>query len=98
MTYLEEIASEIHDAVPTYALPDEDTSELFLMYAVLLLAKGESVSREDVHNAWVAWMNARGGTHESMVPFDELPPETQAEDSPFVMAIRRVAGERASGP
>lgn len=64
------------------------------MYAVLLLAKGESVSAEDVHNAWVAWMAARGEIHESMRPFSELTSATKAEDSPFVMAIRRVASAR----
>lgn len=91
MTYLDEVAADIHNAVPADALPDEDTTTLFLSYAVLLLAKGESVTREDVHNAWVAWMESNGKEHESMVPFSELPTETQAEDSPYVLAIRGVA-------
>ena len=72
-------------------MPDEDTSDLFLAYAVLLLAKGEAVTREDVHNSWVAWMESKGEEHESMVPFAELPLGTQGEDSPFVLAIRSVA-------
>ena len=72
-------------------MPDENTSDLFLLYGVLLLAKGEAVTREDVHNAWVAWMAIKGEDHQSMVPFSQLPPETQAEDSPFVLAIRQVA-------
>lgn len=42
------------------ALPDEDTSSLFRIYAVSLLAKGEEVTREDVHNAWIAWMLGKG--------------------------------------
>ncbi len=91
MTYLEELADQIRNAVSHDALPGEDTTDLFVMYAVLLLAKGDQVSREDVHNAWVAWKIARGRQHESMVPFAELPADTQAEDSPFVVAIRRVA-------
>jgi len=97
VTYLDDIAADIRNAVPKDALPDEDTVGLFLSYAVLLLAKGVDVTREDVHNAWVAWMSAKGEgdeSHESMVPFSELPPETQAEDSPFVVAIRRVARAR----
>ncbi len=96
MTYLDAVAEEIRRAVPGDALPAEDTSGLFLMYAVLLLAKGEAVTREDVHNAWVAWMADKGEAHESMAPFAELPPETQAEDSPFVVAIRAVARRRES--
>jgi hypothetical protein len=97
MTYLDEIAADIQNAVPRDALPDEDTTGLFLSYAVLLLAKGEGVTREDVHNAWVAWMVSKGEgaeSHESTVPFSALPPETQAEDSPFVIAIRTVAHAR----
>lgn len=94
MTYLEELARQIHSAVPRDELPVEDTTDLFVIYAVLLLGKGEQVSGEDVHNAWVAWMAAKGAEHESMVPFEELPPETQAQDTPFVTAIRSVAGSR----
>ena len=98
MTYLDDVAADIRDAVAADALPDEDTTGLFLSYAVLLLAKGEDVTREDVHNALVAWMSSkrhRDESHESMVPFSELPAETQAEDSPFVVAIRTVAQARA---
>lgn len=91
MTYLETLAADIRDAIPSDALPDEDITSLFLMYAVLLLAKGEEVTREDVHNAWVAWMVGKGAEHESLIPFTELPAETKDEDSPFVVAIRDVA-------
>ncbi len=97
MTYLDAVAGEIRRAVPGDALPNDDTAALFLTYAVLLLAKGQEVTREDVHNAWVAWMIGKGENHESMVPFAELPPETQAEDSPFMVAIRTVARKRDSG-
>src|SRR6266702_3978902 len=72
-TYLDVLADEIRREVPADALPNEDTTDLFRLYAVLLLAKGQSVSRQDVHNAWVAWMSARGKQHSSMRPFEELP-------------------------
>ena len=98
MTYLEEIATAIREAVASEALPDEDTTSLFLMYAVLLLAKGEEVSREDVHNAWVAWTISNGEDHESLVPFSELSSETQSEDSPFVVAIRTVTRAMERNP
>lgn len=94
MTYLERLANEIRHEVPADALPPEDTRDLFLGYAVLLLAKGEDVSGEDIHNTWVAWMAARGQEHESMRPFSELSLSTKDEDSPFVLAIRRVAKRR----
>jgi hypothetical protein len=97
MTYLDEIATDIRKVVPTDALPDAETSNLFRLYAVLLLVKGEAVTREDVHNVWVAWMEGNGDVHESMVPYDELPPSTKDEDSVFVAAIRHIARQRAIG-
>ena len=89
--YLDELADAIRQAVPPEALPDGETLSLFRAYAVLLLAKGEGVTRADVHNAWVAWMAGQDGDHESLIPFSDLDVETQAEDSPFVVAIRTVA-------
>jgi hypothetical protein len=91
MTYLDMLAEEIRGAVAADALLDEDTSSLFRTYAVLLLAKGEEVTREDIHNAWVAWMLDKGERHESLVPYAELSAETQAEDSPFMVAVQTVA-------
>lgn len=89
--YLDRLAEAIHEAVPPDAVPPGDTSSLFRGYAVLLLAKGEQVTRADIHNAWVAWMAEQDPDHESLRPFGDLDPETQAEDSPFVVAIRTVA-------
>jgi len=89
ITYVDELAERIRLEVDLDALPAGDTRLLFLMYAVLGRAKGADVAREDVHDAWVAWMTARGERHESMVPFDDLSPEIQAEDGPFLLAIRR---------
>ncbi len=96
MSYLREIADEIQREVPEPMRPDEDATDLFLVYAVLLRAKGTHVTREDVHNAWVAWKDMHGEHHESMRPFSELPGDTQEEDSPFVTAIRRVAKRRCA--
>lgn len=97
MSYLHELADEVRREVPKDVQPDADAGDLFLIYGVLLLAKGESVTAEDVHNAWVAWMAARGEEHESMRPFSTLAGDTQEEDSPFVTAIRRVAKRRGIG-
>lgn len=91
MTYLDEIAERIRDEIPPDARPDEDALDLFRLYALLALSKGAATSLADVHDAWVAWMLVRGRTHSSMVPFEDLPADVQAEDAPFADAIRRVA-------
>jgi hypothetical protein len=91
MSYLSQLAEDIRAQVPQTLLPDEDNDRLFLIYAVLLLAKGSRVEAKDVHNAWVAWMVSRGEQHPSMVEFDRLPDAVKREDDPFVAAIRQVA-------
>jgi hypothetical protein len=96
VNYIEEIARQIRAAIPAGKLPDEDTHALFRIYAVLVLAKGESVDAADVHNAWVSWMSGREPDHESLVPYDRLPPDIAAQDAPYVAAIRSVARESDS--
>lgn len=95
MTYLTDVAAEIARELRPELVPEEGAEELMLLYAVLCLAVGQSVTAASVHDAWTAWMTARGKQHRSMVPFDELPAGVQLEDEPFVVAIRRVAGRRS---
>jgi len=90
-SYLRDVASAIRGEVTPSLIPDKHTDSLFAIYAVLALAKGAEVSAEDVHNAWTAWMLARGEEHEAMVSYEELPDSTRREDDPYVLAIRRVA-------
>jgi hypothetical protein len=94
VTFVRELGREIRSNVDPAVLPTDDTDELFDVYAVLLLAVGEDVTRRDVHNAWSAWMTRRDPNHESLVPFDELESSVQAADQPFVDAIRSVARRR----
>lgn len=96
MNYLDDLAGRIRAEVPPRELPHDDTKSLFRLYAVLLLAKGEDVTRADVHNAWSAWTSDREENHESLVPFEELPPDLTAEDEPYVAAIRSVARSRSA--
>lgn len=91
MTYLSDVADEIRAELPPDSIPADAAEELMLLYAVLCLAVGSEVTAANVHDAWTAWMAARGQEHESMVPFNELPPDVQSEDEPFASAIRRVA-------
>lgn len=91
LNYLDELGARIRGRVPKSDLPDDETSDLFRIYAVLLLAKGQDVTAEDVHNAWVAWMARRDPDHESLCPFEELSNEVAADDEPYLNAIRLVA-------
>jgi hypothetical protein len=90
MSYLDELAVRIRDEVPE-PQRGENALDLFRLYAVLALAKGESVDASDVHNAWAAWMQQREPDHDALRPFEELDEETREADSPFVLAIRAVA-------
>jgi hypothetical protein len=91
MTYLDRVAQDIRNEVPPALLPAGDVDLLFRIYAVLALALGDRVTAEDVHNAWSAWALETQGRHESVRPFYELDESTQAQDDPYVAAIRKVA-------
>jgi hypothetical protein len=91
MNYLQALAQEIRAEVAEDVIPHDETAELFLIYAGLLLAKGSAVTAEDVHNAWAVWMTSQNPEHESTRPFSDLDPEAQREDRPFVDAIIEVA-------
>jgi len=96
--YLEQLAEEIRQEVPTDLFPDQDTSLLFLIYAVLARAKGAQVEATDVHDAWAAWMTYESAMqHPSIRQFAELSAEVQAEDAPFLEAIRRAVQRRSDG-
>lgn len=90
-TYLERDADLIRQCLPAGADAPDGSDELFLMYAVLLRAKGADTQASDVHDAWSAWMIGVNPDHESIRPFDDLDPETRGEDSPFLLAIRAAA-------
>jgi hypothetical protein len=91
MNYLDELGAAIQREVDPAELPSDNTASLFRLYAVLLLAKGEGVTVEDVHNAWSAWMSEHDPAHRSLKPFSELSPDVQQADQPYTEAIRAVA-------
>lgn len=64
---------------------------LWRMYAALALSKGADTTRRDVHDAWSIWVAQSHGEYRSLVPFDELSPEVQALDQPYVDAIHAAA-------
>lgn len=90
--YIDELAKEIFWESNT----DDDgfwfeDRLLYRAYALLLLAKGEAVTTEDVHNAWAVWAAEYDENHRSLVPFEKLEPRIQDLDEPYARAIRNVA-------
>jgi len=90
MSYIEKIMSRIAD------LTDGLDETLLGLYALLALTKGEDTSLEDVHDAWAAWRVQTRPDHPSLIPFDQLTPEVQELDRPYMDAIRVVAREIAT--
>jgi hypothetical protein len=89
-SYIDRIAAEIRRAAdPDAAQTDEDLG-LYRYYAVLLLAKGQGVTAEDVHNAWSAWASEHEPDHRRLLPFKELSLRSQRDDLPYVEAIHNV--------
>lgn len=97
MTYLDRLAALIRSCLPAEAEPPKDSDELFRIYAVLLKAKGEQVTDEDVHDAWSAWMQSVDSGHRSLVPFRDLDAPTRAFDTPYAQAIRAAARQVREG-
>jgi hypothetical protein len=89
--YLEDVAARIRAHVPAERIPEGDADSLFRLYAVLLRAKGATVTQSDVHDAWAAWMAMRDVTHPSVVAYEDLPSQVQEEDGVFATAIRKTA-------
>lgn len=92
--YLDELAAAIRAGIPPSRIPDGSADELFRIYAVLLRAKGGSVTESDVHDAWSAWMVEREADHDALLPYEQLTDRIRSQDSVFAVAIQRVAVER----
>jgi hypothetical protein len=98
MTYLDTDGALIRSMLSAEVSPPSDADDLFVLYALLMRAKGSEVTPEDVHDAWSVWMRARDPRHPSLVPFRELSVETQASDEPYAKAIRLAAAHRKARP
>ena len=90
ISYIDEIAADIHAVSPADNKP-WDWLPLFRIYAVLALAKGESTTAEDVHNAYSAWASEHSPNLRSLVRFYALPEFVQKMDVPYMKAIHKVA-------
>lgn len=98
MSYVDDLAAVIRESIAPDLLPEGDTATLFRIYALLVMAKGEGVTLENVHDAWAAWMSGENAKHPSLRPLAELPAEVQYADQPYLDAIRAVARERDLTP
>jgi hypothetical protein len=72
--------------------------KLVRFYTLLVLTKGEDITLSDVHDAWAVNMNFKpttdrcfGHEHHSLVPFEELPKESQKKDVFYVEALKKAA-------
>lgn len=92
MSYIRRLASAIRSEVAPHLVPP-GSDDLFLIYAALACAKDGAVTAKDIHHAWTAWMEIRGETHPSMVPFSDLEDAVKREDDPFVRAIHKAFAE-----
>ncbi|OBH12334.1 hypothetical protein [Mycobacterium sp. E3247] len=95
MSYLDADAELIRSCLPASTGVPEDSGDLFVLYAVLMRAKGEGTQAADVHDAWSAWMSRNEPDHESIRPYEQLAPSVQKEDAPFLAAIHKAARARA---
>jgi hypothetical protein len=91
MTYLDADADLIRSHLPEGTDVPEDSDSLFVLYAVLMRAKGPATQASDVHDAWSAWMAGIDPTHDSIRPYEDLPASVRDEDAPFLTAIRQAA-------
>lgn len=95
--YLDQIAALIKKHIPEGRLPKDGSSDLLRIYAVLLRAKGTTVTQSDIHDAWSAWMAERNSAHESLVEYESLSEEVKDEDRIFTTAIKNAAMELGLG-
>lgn len=91
MNYLDKLAAEIQRTAHPDSTPPDEYLPLYRQYAVLLLAKGEDITVEDVHHAWAAWASDHEPDSRNLIPFKELSLSVQQWDEVYVDAIKEVA-------
>lgn len=71
-------------------MPDCD-DDLITLYALLVLTLGDGATMVDIHDAWALWRKKDMPNHSALIPYEELAPEIQELDRPYMDAVRRVA-------
>jgi hypothetical protein len=90
---LDDIAGKIRHRFPADTFTRPGMDDLLAIYATLVLVKGAAVTNQDVHHAWVIWARKYEPESPNIVPYDQLDAASQAQDSPFMQAIREIAAE-----
>ena len=72
MSYMQTIAEAIYGEVCPEGEMEPEERGLYLTYAVLARTMGQTVTNENVHDAWSAWKTLTDPSHESLRPFHEL--------------------------
>ena len=65
--------------------------DLLDLYTLLVLSRGTTTQKCDVHDAWAVWRTKTNPEHKSLIPFEELTPEVQELDEEYAEAIRKTA-------
>lgn len=91
LNYLDKVAQEVERQLSADDRPDARATELYRLYALLVLVRGRHTSLQNVHDAWSTWMTAEDPNHRSLVPFIQLRPDQQEQDRPYLDAIHRTA-------
>lgn len=90
MNYIDALALMVYECGNPDEPMDDAEWHLYRTYAVLVLAKGEETTAEDVHDAWSAWALEHRSFSKNIIPFDQLTPDVQAMDDEYVAAIHSV--------
>jgi hypothetical protein len=90
VNYVQQIVDRLDQLIPG------NDPKLLRLYALLVLAKGADTTLRDVHDAWALWRNETQPDHRSLIPFEQLSPDVQALDRPYMEAIHAVASDRCS--
>lgn len=91
MNYIDSLARQIEQELLPEQRPDDYSAELYRLYGLLVLLKGDSCTLENVHDAWSVWMSPQQPTHRALIPFSNLTKEQQEQDRPYLEAIQQVA-------
>lgn len=91
LNYIEKTAKLIQEEILPEGRPTSKADELYTLYAMLALTKGEETTLEDVHDAWAVWKILTHSAHADLVPFNELDENIQDLDRPYMDVIHRVA-------
>ena len=81
MNYVERLRAELVLLLPLLPIT------LIDFYTLLGLTCGDTVTNEDVHDAWAIWTNTRTPHHADLLPYDELNKDTQAKDGYYAEKI-----------